>query len=224
MKRVFDLIVSSLGLLILSPLLLVLAIWVKCDSPGPIFYRQLRVGRGNQDFWLFKFRSMQVEADKTGLITIGGHDPRVTRSGYYIRKYKLDELPQLINVFRGDMSLVGPRPEVRKYVNLYTSEQLKVLQVRPGITDPASIRYRNENELLAQVPDPEKYYRENQSKIYCQYLFQKRFTNYSPYVFCHIKITQLYVDSGSFSLISDGDLWSPFFTKIIFRYIQSYKL
>ena len=158
MKRVFDLIVSSLGLLILSPLLLVLAIWVKCDSPGPIFYRQLRVGRGNQDFWLFKFRSMQVEADKTGLITIGGHDPRVTRSGYYIRKYKLDELPQLINVFRGDMSLVGPRPEVRKYVNLYTSEQLKVLQVRPGITDPASIRYRNENELLAhrEVIMPDK--------------------------------------------------------------------
>ena len=103
---------------------------------------------------------MQVEADNKGLMSIGGHDPRVTRSGYYIRKYKLDELPQLINVFRGDMSLVGPRPEVRKYVNLYTSEQLKVLQVRPGITDPASIRYRNENELLAQVPDPEKYYRE----------------------------------------------------------------
>ena len=181
MKRVFDLIVSSLGLLILSPLLLVLAIWVKCDSPGPIFYRQLRVGRGNQDFWLFKFRSMQVEADKTGLITIGGHDPRVTRSGYYIRKYKLDELPQLINVFRGDMSLVGPRPEVRKYVNLYTSEQLKVLQVRPGITDPASIRYRNENELLAQVPDPEKYYREvimpDKLKINLKYIANISFKN-----------------------------------------------
>ena len=181
MKRVFDLIVSSLGLLILSPLLLVLAIWVKCDSPGPIFYRQLRVGRGNQDFWLFKFRSMQVAADKTGLITIGGHDPRVTRSGYYIRKYKLDELPQLINVFRGDMSLVGPRPEVRKYVNLYTSEQLKVLQVRPGITDPASIRYRNENELLAQVPDPEKYYREvimpDKLKINLKYIANISFKN-----------------------------------------------
>ena len=181
MKRVFDLIVSSLGLLILSPLLLVLAIWVKCDSPGPIFYRQLRVGRGNQDFWLFKFRSMQVEADKTGLITIGGHDLRVTRSGYYIRKYKLDELPQLINVFRGDMSLVGPRPEVRKYVNLYTSEQLKVLQVRPGITDPASIRYRNENELLAQVPDPEKYYREvimpDKLKINLKYIANISFKN-----------------------------------------------
>ena len=181
MKRVFDLIVSSLGLLILSPLLLVLAIWVKCDSPGPIFYRQLRVGRGNQDFWLFKFRSMQVETDKTGLITIGGHDPRVTRSGYYIRKYKLDELPQLINVFRGDMSLVGPRPEVRKYVNLYTSEQLKVLQVRPGITDPASIRYRNENELLAQVPDPEKYYREvimpDKLKINLKYIANISFKN-----------------------------------------------
>ena len=123
---------------------------------------------------------MQV-ADKTGLITIGGHDPRVTRSGYYIRKYKLDELPQLINVFRGDMSLVGPRPEVRKYVNLYTSEQLKVLQVRPGITDPASIRYRNENELLAQVPDPEKYYREvimpDKLKINLKYIANISFKN-----------------------------------------------
>ena len=158
MKRVFDLIVSSLGLLILSPLLLVLAIWVKCDSPGPIFYRQLRVGRGNQDFWLFKFRSMQVEADKTGLITIGGHDPRVTRSGYYIRKYKLDELPQLINVFRGDMSLVGPRPEVCKYVDLYTEEQRKVLSVRPGITDSASIEYVDENTILGQADDADKAY------------------------------------------------------------------
>ena len=124
---------------------------------------------------------MQVEADKTGLTTIGGHDPRVTRSGYYIRKYKLDELPQLINVFRGDMSLVGPRPEVRKYVNLYTSEQLKVLQVRPGITDPASIRYRNENELLAQVPDPEKYYREvimpDKLKINLKYIANISFKN-----------------------------------------------
>ena len=124
---------------------------------------------------------MQVETYKTGLITIGRHDPRVTRSGYYIRKYKLDELPQLINVFRGDMSLVGPRPEVRKYVNLYTSEQLKVLQVRPGITDPASIRYRNENELLAQVPDPEKYYREvimpDKLKINLKYIANISFKN-----------------------------------------------
>lgn len=158
MKRTFDLIASSLGLLLLSPLFLMLAIWIKIDSEGPAFYRQVRVGKGNRDFRLFKFRSMRVGSDRKGLITVGGRDPRVTRSGYYIRKYKLDELPQLINVFTGDMSLVGPRPEVRKYVDLYTPEQMHVLDVRPGITDPASIRYRNENELLAQVEDPDRYY------------------------------------------------------------------
>lgn len=158
MKRLFDMIASGCGLLVLSPLFLILAIWVKLDSPGPVFYRQIRVGRNNKDFNLFKFRSMRVGSDKKGLITVGGHDPRVTRSGYYIRKYKLDEFPQLINVFIGDMSLVGPRPEVRKYVDLYTPEQMHVLDVRPGITDMASICYRNENELLETVADPETYY------------------------------------------------------------------
>lgn len=142
----------------LSPLFAVLAVWIKCDSPGPVFYRQVRVGRGNKDFRIFKFRSMRVGSDKKGLITVGGHDPRVTRSGYYIRKYKLDEFPQLINVFIGDMSLVGPRPEVRKYVDMYTPEQLRVLDVRPGITSLASLRYRNENELLAQAKDPDRCY------------------------------------------------------------------
>ena len=160
MKRLFDITASGLGLLVLSPLFLIIAIWIKFDSPGPVFYRQVRVGRGNKDFRLFKFRSMRVGSDKKGLITVGGHDPRVTRSGYFIRKYKLDEFPQLINVFIGDMSLVGPRPEVRKYVDLYTPEQLHVLDVRPGITDMASIRYRNENELLEQAADPEQYYRD----------------------------------------------------------------
>ena len=160
MKRLFDIIASGLGLLILSPLFLVVAVWVKLDSPGPVFYKQIRVGRNNKDFFLYKFRSMRVGSDKKGLITVGGHDPRVTRSGYYIRKYKLDEFPQLINVFKGDMSLVGPRPEVRKYVDLYTPEQMHVLDVRPGITDLASIRYRNENELLEHASDPEQYYRD----------------------------------------------------------------
>lgn len=160
MKRLFDIIASGLGLIILSPLFLVVAVWVKLDSPGPVFYKQIRVGRNNKDFFLYKFRSMRVGSDKKGLITIGGHDPRVTRSGYYIRKYKLDEFPQLINVFKGEMSLVGPRPEVRKYVDLYTPEQMHVLDVRPGITDLASIRYRNENELLEQASDPEQYYRD----------------------------------------------------------------
>lgn len=160
LKRVFDIIGSGIGIIPFAPLFIILAIWIKSDSVGPIFYRQVRVGRHNKDFKLLKFRSMRVGADKDGLITIGGRDPRVTSSGYYMRKYKLDELPQLINVFLGDMSLVGPRPEVRKYVDLYTPEQMKVLRVRPGITDMASICYRNENELLAQVNEPESYYRE----------------------------------------------------------------
>lgn len=158
MKRAFDVIASGLGLLFLSPLFLFLAVWIKCDSKGPVFYRQTRVGKGNRDFRLFKFRSMRPDSDKLGLITVGGHDPRVTRSGYYIRKYKLDEFPQLINVFRGDMSLVGPRPEVRKYVDMYTPEQMRVLNVRPGITSLASIRYRNENDILAAADDPDRCY------------------------------------------------------------------
>ena len=158
MKRLFDIIASGMGLICLSPLFAVLAIWIKCDSQGPVFYRQVRVGRGNKDFSLFKFRSMRPDSDKLGLITVGGRDPRVTRSGYYIRKYKLDEFPQLINVFLGDMSLVGPSPEVRKYVEMYTPEQMKVLSVRPGITSLASIRYRNENDILAAAEDPDKCY------------------------------------------------------------------
>lgn len=160
MKRIFDIVCSGLGLMLLSPLFIVLAIWIKLDSKGPVFYKQIRAGRHNKDFTLYKFRSMRMGSDKKGLITIGGRDPRVTKSGYYIRKYKLDELPQLINVFLGDMSLVGPRPEVRHYVNLYNDEQLIVLSIRPGITDMASIRYRNENELLESVENPEQYYRE----------------------------------------------------------------
>ena len=158
LKRLFDIVASGCGLVILSPLFIILAIWIKLDSKGPVFYRQVRVGRGNRDFRLYKFRSMRVGADKQGLITVGGRDPRITRSGFFIRKYKLDEFPQLINVFIGDMSLVGPRPEVRKYVDMYTPEQLRVLSVRPGITDLASIRYRNENELLEQAENPDEYY------------------------------------------------------------------
>lgn len=158
MKRLFDIIASGLGLVCLSPLFAVLAVWIKCDSKGPVFYRQVRVGRNNRDFRIYKFRSMRPDSDKLGLITVGGRDPRVTRSGYYIRKYKLDEFPQLINVFIGDMSLVGPRPEVRKYVDMYTPEQMRVLSVRPGITSLASLHYRNENELLAQAEDPDRCY------------------------------------------------------------------
>ena len=174
MKRLFDVVASGVGLLLLSPLFLLVAIWIKLDSPGPVFYRQVRVGRYNRDFRIFKFRSMRVGADKGSLVTIGGRDPRVTRSGYFIRKFKIDELPQLINVFIGDMSLVGPRPEVRHYVDYWTKEQLRVLDVRPGITDPASIKFRNENELLEKADDPEKYYIEvimqEKLRLYLEYV------------------------------------------------------
>lgn len=158
MKRLFDILASGIGLVCLSPLFAVLAVWIKCDSKGPVFYRQVRVGKDNKDFRLYKFRSMRPDSDRLGLITVGGRDPRVTKSGYYIRKYKLDEFPQLINVLIGDMSLVGPRPEVRKYVDMYSPEQMKVLKVRPGITSLASIRYRNENDILAAADDPDKCY------------------------------------------------------------------
>lgn len=174
MKRIFDIVASGFGLLILSPLFLILSIWIKLDSPGPVFYRQVRVGRFNRDFRIFKFRSMRVGADRGSLVTIGGRDPRITRSGYYLRKYKLDELPQLINVFIGDMSLVGPRPEVRHYVDYWTPEQLHALDVRPGITDPASILFRNENEMIAEAADPERYYIEvimqEKLRLYLQYV------------------------------------------------------
>jgi len=157
-KRAFDILMSGLGLIALGPLFVILAVWIKADSEGPVFYRQTRVGLKNRDFRIFKFRTMRRGADRQGLITVGGRDPRVTRSGYYIRRYKLDELPQLINVFIGDMSLVGPRPEVRKYVDMYTAEQMRVLDVRPGITSLASIRYRDENELLAASENPDDTY------------------------------------------------------------------
>ncbi len=158
MIRVFDMLFSLVGLIVLSPLLIPIAIWIKFDSKGGIFYKQTRVGRYGKDFKLFKFRSMRTDADKAGLLTVGGNDSRITKAGLFIRKYKLDELPQLINVVRGEMSLVGPRPEVRKYTDLYTLEQRNVLDVRPGITDWASIEFRNENELLGKSVNPEHTY------------------------------------------------------------------
>ena len=179
MKRLFDIVASGCGLLVLSPVLLIVAIWIKLDSRGPVFYRQVRVGYKNKDFRIFKFRSMRMGADKGSLVTIGGHDPRITRSGYFIRKYKLDELPQLINVFIGDMSLVGPRPEVRHYVDYWTPEQMRVLDVRPGITDPASIKFRNENELMGQAENPEEYYihviMQEKIKLYLEYVANASF-------------------------------------------------
>lgn len=158
MKRIFDLLFSFLGLVILSPFLLVIAILIVIDSKGDIFYLQQRVGKDNKDFNIFKFRTMRPNSDKQGLLTVGAKDSRITKIGVFLRKYKIDELPQLINVLIGNMSFVGPRPEVRKYVDLYNSEQKKVLTVKPGITDYASIEYSNENELLARSENPEKTY------------------------------------------------------------------
>lgn len=158
MKRLFDIVFSFLLIILFLPLLLIIAFWVKLDSKGPFFYLQSRVGQGNRDFKLFKFRTMKVDSDKKGLLTVGHRDSRITSAGYYLRKYKLDELPQLFNVFKGDMSLVGPRPEVRKYVDMYNEEQLKVVSIRPGITDYASIQFVNENELLKDAENPEKLY------------------------------------------------------------------
>lgn len=158
MKRLFDIVCSFFGLVFLSWLFVFVALWVGLSSKGGVFYRQRRVGRCNRDFTIYKFRSMRVNSDRQGLLTIGGKDGRITKAGVFIRKYKLDELPQLFNVLRGDMSFVGPRPEVRKYVELYTEEQKKVLTVRPGITSLSSIKYRNENEILSRSDNPEQYY------------------------------------------------------------------
>jgi len=150
MKRVFDLFFTVPGIILLLPIFFFIALWIKLDSRGPVFYRQYRVGKGGRSFKIFKFRTMVRNAEQLGLPITVGEDPRITNSGRLLRRYKLDELPQLINVLLGEMSLVGPRPEVQKYVDMYDSEQKSVLDLLPGITDPASIKYRNENELLAE--------------------------------------------------------------------------
>jgi lipopolysaccharide/colanic/teichoic acid biosynthesis glycosyltransferase len=157
-KRIFDLICSTLGLIVLSPVLIIIAIRIKTDSDGPVFFKQIRIGEKNKEFEILKFRTMVVDAEKLGRQITVGNDNRITKIGAFLRKYKLDELPQLINVFKGDMSLVGPRPEVPRYVKLYNEEQKKVLEVKPGITDLASIRYRDENDLLGEAENPDEFY------------------------------------------------------------------
>jgi lipopolysaccharide/colanic/teichoic acid biosynthesis glycosyltransferase len=159
-KRALDLILSTVGLAMLSPLLLIIALLVILTSRGPAFYRQQRVGRNGELFRIVKFRSMVANSDKSGPLITSTHDPRVTCMGRFLRRYKLDELPQLWNVVKGEMSLVGPRPEVPRYVKTYSPLQRRVLLVRPGITDPASILYRHEEELLGQQADPDRYYRD----------------------------------------------------------------
>ena len=158
MTRFFDILFSFLGLIALSPLFIVLYVLIRLESKGGGFYSQERVGRNGVPFRLYKFRSMRVGADRKGLITVGERDNRITRTGLFIRKYKLDELPQLWNVLKGDMSLVGPRPEVEKYTRLYTPEQRRVLSVRPGVTDWASIEYVDENRILGAASDPDRAY------------------------------------------------------------------
>lgn len=161
-KRIVDVIISLLGLILLSPLLLILAVLIKIESSGPVFFRQVRVGKNEIKFRIFKFRTMKIDSENEGPKITVKDDKRITPLGTYLRKYKLDELPQLINVLSGDMSLVGPRPEVPNFVALYpTSIKKIVFSVRPGITDPASIIFRNENELLTHTSDPENYYTEN---------------------------------------------------------------
>lgn len=154
----FDFTCALAGLIVLFPIFIAIALWIKFDSPGPVFFRQTRVGQFGKEFQIYKFRTMVVNAEALGKQLTIGHDPRISRAGKFLRKYKLDELPQLINVLKGEMSLVGSRPEVPRYVALYTPEQRQVLLMPPGITDLASIRFRHENELLAQVENPEEFY------------------------------------------------------------------
>ena len=157
LKRIFDITLSLFGLIILLPFMLIIAILIKIDSKGPVFFKQIRVTKNGKEFKIFKYRTMKVGSDKYSQITVG-KDGRITKLGSFLRKYKLDEIPQLINVLIGDMSLVGPRPEVPKYIALYTDEQKEILKVRAGITDYASIEFSDENDLLASEEDPEKAY------------------------------------------------------------------
>ena len=157
LKRIFDITLSLFGLIILLPFMLIIAILIKFDSKGTIFFKQIRVTKDGKEFKIFKYRTMKVGSDKYSQITVG-QDERITKIGSFLRKYKLDEIPQLINVLIGDMSLVGPRPEVPKYVALYTDEQKEILKVRAGITDYASIEFSDENDLLASEKNPEEAY------------------------------------------------------------------
>jgi len=157
-KRLFDIVFSLLGIVILSPFLFIITFITLFTSAGGAFYKQIRVGKNGKEFQLFKFRTMRKGADKSGALTVGMKDSRITALGFYLRKYKLDELPQLFNILWGNMSFVGPRPEVPKYVAFYDNEQRKVLKVKPGLTDYASIVYSEENKLLATAENPEEFY------------------------------------------------------------------
>ena len=179
MKRLFDITSSLIVITIGFPFFIIISILIALDSKGGIFFIQQRVGKDNKDFELFKFRTMRSNSEKAGQITVGGKDPRITKIGYLLRKFKLDEFPQLLNVIKGDMSIIGPRPEVRRYIDMYSKEQLKVLSVRPGLSDFASIEYINENELLGKSDNPEKTYIEEimpaKLQLNLKYIEQKSF-------------------------------------------------
>lgn len=191
MIRFFDIIFSIIGLVILSPLFIVLYLLIRIESKGGGFYSQERIGKNGKPFKLYKFRSMRIGSDKKGLITIGEKDNRITKTGFILRKYKLDELPQLWNVFIGDMSLVGPRPEVKKYTDLYAEEQKQVLQVRPGITDWASIKYVDENKILGESKDPDEAYvnliMPNKIKLNMVYIQHQTLGEYFKIIFTTFK-------------------------------------
>lgn len=197
MIRFFDVFFSAVLLLVSLPVLLIIGFFVLLDDGFPIFYVQKRIGRHGREFSLYKFRSMRKDANKKGNLTVGDRDPRILKSGYFIRKYKLDELPQLINVLNGSMSVVGPRPEVKEFVDMYTDHQRKVLKVRPGITDLASIKYRNENEVLAKAENSRKVYIEEimpeKIELNLEYIQNKSLTKYFSIIF------------GTFSVIIRGE-------------------
>tara|TARA_R110000868_G_scaffold361633_1_gene623642 strand:- start:266 stop:859 length:594 start_codon:yes stop_codon:yes gene_type:complete len=157
-KRLFDVVFSVIGLILLLPVLLLISILIKLDSKGPVLFIQGRVGKNNEDFNIYKFRTMRVQSDIKGLLTLGNNDSRITKMGYFLRRYKIDEFPQLINILKGDMSFVGPRPELRYYVNFYNEDDMNIFKVRPGITGLASLKYRNEVELLKAAKDPEEFF------------------------------------------------------------------
>lgn len=191
MIRLLDIIFSTLGIIILLPLFLIICLIIKADSKGGCFFIQERIGKGGKPFGILKFRTMRCGADADGLLTIGTHDKRITRVGTFLRKTKIDELPQLWNVLKGEMSIVGPRPEVEKYVLLYTEEQRRVLSVRPGITDYASIEYVNENEILSQASDPDRAYIEkvmpHKIKLSMRYLEHYCVSEYLKIIFLTLK-------------------------------------
>lgn len=178
LKRLFDVLSSLTVLFLLFPVFILVSLLIVLDSKGGVFYKQIRVGQNQKHFKLFKFRTMRPNSDKIQ-ITVGHRDPRVTRVGYFLRKYKLDEIPQLINIIKGEMSVVGPRPEVPKYVNQYTDEQKRVLNVKPGLTDYASLQFVDESEILAQSKDPEKAYTQEilpqKLKLALKYIDERNF-------------------------------------------------